>query len=349
MNNQPEKHYVYIDILRIISIIGIISLHCSATLVESFSSLGIFTWLIAVFFNTLGRFGVNIFFILAGALALTKNYSNWSSFYCKKFFRLVIPFVFWSIFYYFFTKITNLETGHLWFLRILIILEFLTPMLQSSLNKLTKKQISTIILILLILIFVSWLGKIINFSLFISDNLIGGLTLYLIGFYLQKFTTQINWKTCMFFLIIIFLINNIGTFVMYFFFNQLQNFWFYPIAITNIFGAIILYLFIRDYFNNKELSPAWENNIHQFGQNTFGVYLIHIWIMFLLTRIVWDYNFIHLSIFSLTVFIKLIIMTAGTYFISNYLVNFLKSIPILKMAFGEKESIPFIFKSKSLK
>lgn len=93
----------YLDQLRALAIIGVISIHVSAAFLVRLDPNNI-NWLIADFFNVVGRFAVPVFLMLTGVLLLNRDY-NILEFFKKRYPRILIPFIFWGIVYVIFAFI----------------------------------------------------------------------------------------------------------------------------------------------------------------------------------------------------------------------------------------------------
>lgn len=106
-----EKQKIYnpvIDILRTISIFAVILVHTTTRTLEVTSySLLKTPW--TLFLNQIARFAVPLFFMISG-FVLELNYhlhENYLTYLKKRFSRIFIPYLFWSIIYYFFVYYKN--------------------------------------------------------------------------------------------------------------------------------------------------------------------------------------------------------------------------------------------------
>lgn len=168
------------DIIRAIAILMVICIHCMMPLKESLvaGSLSLSNWICA-FYYTLISAGVPMFFMLSGALLLSKQ-EPWLEFYKKRLKRIIIPFIIWSVIVYFlstfihprgnvvfyvkdfFTLLcTKGVNAAYWFVYMLLGFYLITPLCRKLVQKLSRDYF--------------WVGAI-------------GITgLYLIGFYLSLF------------------------------------------------------------------------------------------------------------------------------------------------------------------
>ena len=101
---NDSNREMYYDQLRALAIIGVICTHCSC---DFFYNNKKFykpnTTFYRILYLSLGRFiGIPIFIMLSGALLINKNYSL-KTFFFKRFIRVIIPYLFWSVIFVLFT------------------------------------------------------------------------------------------------------------------------------------------------------------------------------------------------------------------------------------------------------
>jgi surface polysaccharide O-acyltransferase-like enzyme len=103
---REEKRKLYnpvIDILRTISILAVILVHTTTKTLEA-SSYNLLNTSWTLFLNQAARFAVPMFFMISG-FVLELNYhlhESYLTYLKKRFSRIFIPYLFWSIVYYFF-------------------------------------------------------------------------------------------------------------------------------------------------------------------------------------------------------------------------------------------------------
>ena len=150
---------IWLDNARIVSIFAVVLLHVAAIILSE-NSIGTEYWWIGNIFSTLVRWCVPVFVMISGALLLDPHkQESLSTFYSKRFSRILIPILFWSIFFScwtflqgfidgepptYLTLLGNLSRGlpygHLWFLYMIWGLYLFTPFLRIILKDLKKKE-----------------------------------------------------------------------------------------------------------------------------------------------------------------------------------------------------------------
>lgn len=153
-----------IDILRLISILAVVAIHTSTRTLE-ISHFDLANHQITLFINQATRFAVPLFFLISG-FVLTLSYQknlNYFSFLKKRLSKVLIPYVFWTIIYYFFiyTNHTNniidaLLTGsaswQLYFIPSLLLFYAIFPFLYKSKRIFTKPFIFILLFLIELLI-----------------------------------------------------------------------------------------------------------------------------------------------------------------------------------------------------
>ena len=150
MRGKTENRVLYLDVLRVISVLGVMLIHFPSKILSGIS-MGTTNWYLFLSLNCLGRFAVPVFFMISGSLFLDpeRNVDG------KRLFRhnilhLATAFCFWSFCYALwnlFTVLLKEEMGtvelckrliksfvlgptHLWFIFVLIVLYMIIPFLR---------------------------------------------------------------------------------------------------------------------------------------------------------------------------------------------------------------------------
>ena len=147
----PEIEYanvsrkIWIEYLRLVGVLGVITIHATARYFNDFRNIGLYDWMFANILNAFSRFSVPIFVMISGCVLLGRNYGI-RDFYIKRGIRIIPPFIFWSLFYigfdYYFNDkpliliLSNFicsgkAAGHLWYLPLVICLMLFTPFINN--------------------------------------------------------------------------------------------------------------------------------------------------------------------------------------------------------------------------
>ena len=91
---KKSKRILYFDVIRIMSIIGILFCHASALYIVS--DIGTPNFYITAFYDCFRDFSVPLFVMLSGALLIGKN-DSLIAFFKRRLSRIFIPFLFWAL------------------------------------------------------------------------------------------------------------------------------------------------------------------------------------------------------------------------------------------------------------
>ncbi len=151
----------WISNLRLIALYAVIILHCTSPLLMGYGKVPISDWWQADFLNALVRFAVPVFVMITGALLLNREYEI-GDFLKKRLTRVVIPFLFWSLVYVWYSWYNEdisfgsdawanirqvlhlLKYGsayHLWYVYMLIGLYFFIPVIGKFVRNASEKEI----------------------------------------------------------------------------------------------------------------------------------------------------------------------------------------------------------------
>lgn len=300
-NTLSNRQYIY-DYLRVFACLGVIGIHSQNILFSDTSYIG---QCVAIFFELVFRIGLPIFFILSGVLLLNSNKKqSLINFYWNRFVKVIIPFIFYSLFYYCwinrdghissildfsFVKgaITSIPSGilaslaktqyyHLWFIYSIIGLYLAIPFLKVMLNNMSMKQLYEICIVLFVIrIIVNYLPYF-KITITISEWIFSGWVMYLIFGY-----TLIQPQAKKYYNIII------STGIIAFIVSFVINRWFSQFKSVNVFDLAPLMIlqvcavFILFYKYEKYICKFMSINkiISYFSTYTFSIYMLHAWVL----------------------------------------------------------------------
>ena len=253
-----------------------------------------------VSFASLGRAGVPLFVIISGYLLLPIHIST-REFFLRRFRRILLPFLFWSIIYavyesyvwggggvtqfikYVFHIPINFVTAHLWYVYMLIGLYCLAPIISPWIEKVGKKQMLFFLLLWLLcslsviihLQFQNILGEV-EWNHYSSIYYFQGFIGYFVfGAYLKKYgmiSFHLSLGAFLMGLFITILLIHIGIHLSLEerFFNTFWDYCSFNIALMSLglFGIIYHWsYYIR--FGDKSL-------VVDFSRRSYAIYLAHI-------------------------------------------------------------------------
>jgi surface polysaccharide O-acyltransferase-like enzyme len=194
----------WINNLRIIALYAVIVLHCSSPLIMQFGKAPVQDWWMADFLNAITRFAVPVFVMITGALLLHREYEI-GSFLKKRLTRVVVPFLFWSLIYVWYSwyneEITfgndawaNIKqvlhllkygsSYHLWYVYMLIGLYFFIPVIGKFVRNASENEILYFLIVWFVVMLVTQ-PYLVRFNPSVDMHYFAGFAGYLVfGHYL---------------------------------------------------------------------------------------------------------------------------------------------------------------------
>ena len=280
-----KKRIVWIDILRVIGMIGVILIHIAGNTIDTLKLTGT-PKIVYDIIHTSCYFALPLFVMVSGALLLNKDISYKEIIF--KYIRrmLLVILIFGSIYAfmeeYYITKtisisilgrvVKRLITGelwaHMWYLYLMIALYLVTPILRKWIKNTDKnEQLWFLILLFLFTIFRGELNNIFGIQIaFYIPISTGFIFIYLLGNYLYNNELNNKIKTLLYILGII----SFVSIILLTYFDK-TNFLSYTSTLPIIVGSSIFYI-----FKNREIK---SNNLAKLvvtlGECSFGIYIIH--------------------------------------------------------------------------
>lgn len=286
--NQVNSRIVYLDYLRILACLLVIFTHAAMPAQESD---GIYLSIISL----MGSPSSELFLALSGAVLLPIK-TDFSSFYKRRFSKLLPPLIIWSVVYSLRSylkgdiefsnvieqviKIPFTPTvGVYWFMYVMIGLYLFAPIISPWIKSATKKQLEVFLLIWGITLLMPYVNIFIP-NIYNANgnyywtlcNFSGFLGYWILGCYLLKHPIKIGfnfrWLLCSIgtltylFVLVILKLNN---FEMDPYFDNLQ--------IGSAFLVAIIFTIVQN------LSLKQSNIVSNIANCSFGIYLIHIIIL----------------------------------------------------------------------
>lgn len=346
---DEEERFSYIDVLRVVSILAVVLIHATVSTVQKFSSTDISWWFIGNIYESLSRWSIPIMVMVSGMLLLDpRKEDKIGMFFKKRFNKVVIPLIFWSIIYIIWKyKIDIIEykplpiliiiksfiTGsvyyHLWFIYLIIGLYIATPFLRVYVKNATFVNIKYFLIIWFIsngiIIFTA---KITHIMFLLDLNFFTGYVGYFIlGYYLHNVKLEKRATMLLYFFGIIgFMITFLGTYILTKESGKLDNNFYGYLAPNVIMMSICIFILIKNISWRTILNhrPGLNNFILEVSSLSFGIYFIHVIILQSLSLPG------ETTIYSPIVSIPIKVMM--TLLISCFLIKLMKILPIIKKA-----------------
>ncbi len=290
--NNYNVPTAWLDFIRWIATIAVITIHVAAPYLYKYGSIPMLYWNFYNFIDSLTRFAVPFFVMLSGALLLNRN-DSLKDFLFKRFSRVLIPFLFWSIIYSiyhfyivnsnfgfeyiaFFVKSLNEGASyHFWYIYMLIGLYLAIPVLRVFVQNAQTNLIQYFLLLWFFFLLFSFFEITFNkdFNWTIYTGYVGYLILgYFIAFRLGNINSHL--------VLSIFFVALLFTFIMTWQFpicKGVFNGKYYQYLCVNVVTcAASLFILIKKHFRMAEKSLSKLQFCNKYG---FGVYFIHVLIL----------------------------------------------------------------------
>lgn len=344
-----KKRIVYFDYLRFIACLAVIGIHVAGKgtylLGNEINSNSIIFSLAATIDSCL-RFAVPIFFMLSGALAFSKSEMNIKEFYQQRAKRILIPLIFWGLFYSFvfnrnWTIVEHFKQVllgnafyHLWFLYAMIGLYVVTPVFYQFLKHSQKKEIEIILIISFLLNSVLpiissryWVDLEGSFSF---SYLTGSIFYFVLGYYLLNYDLKYFNRPAVAAIgyILSSIIISVSTVEASIKQQMHVTFYINTLWLLVIIQSTSLFVLLKSIVGHQERALSkfsqWVSSLSQYFM---GIYLVHVLILEIYQRIwVIDYQHVGIGLYVL----HLVCGGIVVYFGSLLVVMILKKIPIIK-------------------
>lgn len=305
--SQTKSRVLSYDILRILAACSVVLLHCAAQFWYT-DPVTEWNWKVDNAYDAVSRIGVPLFVMISGALLLgTKEAPSAKKLFTGRILRMAIIYVFWNAVYglyscslWGFSSLSLKEavkymvngSYHLWYLPMLCGLYALTPILHELVHKLEKRTLEYYFLLFLLFqilrttaaaLFVESAFWQTQFGQLEIPMICSYISYYLLGFYLAEYGLSESW------------LHRLAWGIL-------------PAALLNILGSCFLSLRLgnarAELFDSFSLGTAWltiaifclvtqrfsgrmtqSRLIAELSQDTFGVYLMHILVIHLVSHL----------------------------------------------------------------
>ena len=281
---------IQLDVVRCVALFLIVLCHTNIGLENAAPYIVKLKWFV-------GKCGVPLFLIISGYLNLPMKYED-KEFISKRFKRVFLPFLFWSILYVVLDLIIHNRTfsvnifsedcfliassAHLWYIYAILALYLITPIISEYFQKCSKNMfqfyLSIWLMSALFTYYYHWTGHAFfdhNFT-YVTYYLGGYLGYYILGYYIKRFSpalifSQLNVRNSviigsLFFLAIFFI--SIGYFILNMTTVEISK---YVTIVPILFSVITFSILWKIKVKNIRVTKV----IDSLSKYSFGIYLIH--------------------------------------------------------------------------
>lgn len=358
MSGQEQQEPICVnfsvDAIRFTAIFLVILLHSTGFpyrfLNPQITTMDVINWTTTSTYATIGMLGVPLFVMLSGGLLLNPDKAEepLKVFFRKRFDRIGLPFIFWTLVYFVWTftflgtpfTLFNVGQGlltgsyyHLWFVYLLIGLYTVTPIIRVLVKYLDRKLFS-------LLLFLWFIGTtttpfIHTFTSFHFDPVLfvffDWIGYYLLGIYLIN--ASFKRSTAIIVLIVGLLGSVLGDWVVTATFGERLTGYFhnYMSAPIIIASAAAYYYFTTVKRNSVKSPTVFNRFVAWVSKNTLPIYLIHMIILITFTEGVFGLYFNTITYLPL---IDSPVFACIVFGVSAIMVYLLKKIPYITRLIG---------------
>ena len=346
---MKEQRIVYFDYLRIIAIFAVVVLHFAA---QNWDGVNVssFEWQIFNLYDATAAWGVPVFVMISGALFLGKELTL-KKLYGKYILRIVTVFIFWSVIYalwnnFVFRQDYNLGElakeivlghYHLWFLYMIAGLYIVVPFLSKIVaDKKTARYFVVASFIFACLIpqctdiiglkFEGFANIVYELSVKMRLHLVLGFSgCFVLGHLLNQLELKKKHRIIIYILGVLGLIITIVATSVVSLCLQTPIKMFYGFLTVNVlFSAAAVFVFAKTHLNRPPVSERRHDLLLLFSKCSFGVYLIHPFIIEFLKK------FSNLSSLSFNPIISVPILAFFIFMMAMLIAVILNKIPKVK-------------------
>ena len=307
-STTDANRFAYLDILRFLACLGVITIHASCQVFNSnvfeMPPIGSVDWIFAAIYNALSRFSVPVFLMISGALFIGREISI-NRLFSKYVLRLVLAYLVWSLFYAFVTNGNNYKSvimaalkGHsrFGFICYLAGLYIATPVI----NKICMDKKVHGYFVVLCFVFCSAIPLLCHCLSLSSNRIIqyvndvisitinrmnlefamGMTEYYVAGSYIHKYTFDKKTRRIIYsFGILGVLFTTFMTIVRSVSMGEADYSWLNYCWANNFFASCALFLFVKEKNNQVHDPKAFQIVFGKISKYFFGVYLIHTYFL----------------------------------------------------------------------
>jgi len=305
-----ENRLDWADNLRALAIILVILIHVTAPIIYKYGAIPESVWWIGNMANSISRFSVPIFLMLTGSFLLNRDY-DLNYYIYKRFSKVILPFIFWSLIYICYNLFVELYKGanfsstdiidyllikfktrasfHLWYIYVLVGIYLIIPVIRKWIKLSTDKEIVfyLVIWVLIIICDLPFLDK--SLPKFDLRYFSGYLGYVILGYFLSHRLKHQKKRIPLFLIIFGIIFTALGTYLL-----SKYNKIFSPdlydyLSINVVITSIGVFMFFK---NNTYNNLLLKRVLRVISKYSYGIYLIHVIVLGFLSFLNINWNFI---------------------------------------------------------
>lgn len=318
-----------LDVVRIVACLMVILMHSPMPNME-------LSGIIAVGNTMITMPCIGLFFIVSGYLLLPVK-TSMKDFLTKRLGKVIWPTLVFTLFYIIVNTICDSGdigsilkqlasipfgaqgNGVLWFMYTLIGLYLIAPIISPFIEKTTRKELEFIIGLWGITLLWPYLMTVLSVNTGIDSILhsfSGYAGYFILGFYLKKYPRRINTFVALFLIVM--------PFVLYIGFKKIGielgfEDGFSYLSLPIVLMTLSVFMLLMKYVRTDKLSLMVRNVISDFSNCSFGIYLLHIFVM---RRIIWNMDMIRFTPPICTIILIFFLTTLISWAISHMISRF---------------------------
>lgn len=345
--HAESNHIYWIDLIRVVAVFQIVLVHLSYVIFFKEEVLSA-NWRAANFYDSFSRMGVPLFFMVSGFLLLGKT-EPIVDFFRKRFVKVGIPTLFWSAAYLLWSvkaytdgTMNPLSVGlsmlkvmylgdveiHLWFLYILIGIYLVVPILRLYVSAASRRDLTYFaVLWFLATPLLELAQRVIGYQTALVIPVVTGYIGYFVMGYLLadvklgSHARLLSALGCM----VAIAVTYVGTNLLSAQNGPIDAYFYSYFSPPTVLASICGFLLLKDLGSNLD---RFARIIRTVSAASFGIYLIHIFVVELLRK--GDLGFHLYSWIAPSVY--MIPLTGLAVFAISFLIVFaMRKIPVLKM------------------
>lgn len=321
---------------------AVVVLHTAAPMLYKIGKVDFSDWMTANIYDSMVRMAVPLFFMLTGVLLLNSKNQPLSVFFKKRFSKVAIPLLAWSLIYILYKKfawhqdlnvlyemikaLNHPQYWHLWFMYTILGIYLFLPILKIFIQNSSKTyQIYFVILWIISVSLIPFVNQTAGLSIKSYLPMFSGYIGYLVlGYLLAQITISKKLVYIALFLILLSTLGTIyGTYELSQKAQKLNHFYYSYFSLTTLIQSVSYFIVLK-YVGEKVLySTKISKIITVLSVSSLGIYLVHPIYLKVLTKF-------GIDIFKGDPLIMIPVSSFATFLVSFATIYIIQSIPVLK-------------------